>query len=146
MACLHLTWGGYLCFATSFSSCAHIPKLEKCLVRPLGDHTHDFGGGLEFSYIIVLMVLYGPCCKSDSDHHCADSIYHHHYMELLHPFQNEKQEQDEEPLLVYFVILSARHFWMELVREHDNWGRRIFQNQGCRRCFNCLPKRGSLVL
>ena len=111
MACVHLTWGGYLCFATSFSSCAHIPKLEKCLVRPLGDHTHDFGGGLEFSYIIVLMVLYGPCCKSDSDHHCADSIYHHHYMELLHPFQNEKQEQDEEPLLVYFVILSARHFW-----------------------------------
>ena len=69
MACVHLTWGGYLCFATSFSSCAHIPKLEKCLVRPLGDHTHDFGGGLEFSYIIVLMVLYGPCCKSDSGHH-----------------------------------------------------------------------------
>ena len=141
MACVHLTWGGYLCFATSFPSCAHIPKLEKCLVRPLGDHTHDFGGGLEFSYIIVLMVLYAPCCKSDSGHHCADSIYHHHYMELLHPFQDEKQEQDEEPLLDYFAILSAWHFWMELVHDQD-----IFRNQGWRRCFNCLPKRGSLVL
>ena len=145
MACVHLTWGGYLCFATSFSSGAHIPKLEKCLVRPLGDHTHDFGGGLEFSYIIVIGFI-RPCYISNSGRHCADSIYHHHYMELLHPFQDEKQEEDEEPLLDYFVILSARHFWMELVREHDNWGRRIFRNQGRRRCFNCLPKRGSLVL
>ena len=61
------------------------------------------------------MVLYGPCCKSDSGHHYADFIYHHHYMEMLHPFQDEKQEQDEEPLLDYFAILSAQHFWMELV-------------------------------
>ena len=82
-----------------------------------------------FSYIIVLMVLYRPCCKSNSGH-VADSLYHHHYMELLHPFQDEKKEQDEEPLLDYFAILSAWHFWMELVHEHDNWGRPISETRG----------------
>ena len=80
--------------------------------------------------MIVLVVLYRPCCKLNSGHHCADSIYHHHYMEMLHPFQDEKQEQDEEPLLDYFAILSAQHFWMALAHEHDNWGRPISETRG----------------
>ena len=77
-------------------------------------------------YIIVHVVLYRPCCKLNSGHHRPNRIQYNYYMELLHPFQEEKQEQDEEPLLDYFAILSAQHYLMGLIHEHDNWGTPIF--------------------